>query len=88
MTISAHYICVEKIEKEAVEGFQTVEVQDDFVYKGKITHIPGAPTYIGNKQLEEGDVVLFAKYSPDTHTIEIEDKQVKFVSLRDVLAVV
>ena len=87
MQISNKYIVVEKLEEEAKEGFKTVDVQDNYVYKGKVTHIPEAPVYMGNKQVIQGDTVLFAKYSPDTHEIDLEGKKVKFVSVSDILAV-
>ena len=87
MQISNKYIVVEKLQEEAKEGFKTVEVQDDYVYKGKVTHIPEAPVYMGNKQVIQGDTVLFAKYSPDTHEIDLDGKKVKFVSVSDILAV-
>ena len=87
MQISNKYIVVEKLQEEAKEGFKTVEVQDDYVYKGKVTHIPEAPVFMGNKQVTQGDTVLFTKYSPDTHEIDLEGKKVKFVSVSDILAV-
>lgn len=37
--------------------------------------------------LQVGNIVLFAKYSPDTHLIKDGDKEMKIVSLEDVLAV-
>ncbi len=86
MHISTKYIIVEKLEEEAKEGFQTVQVQDNFVYKGKVIQVPEQPAFIDNHQLESGDVVLFAKYSPDTHEIEHEDKKIKFIRVEDVLA--
>lgn len=83
MHISNKYIAVVKLEEEKKEGFETVQVQDNFIYKGKVVLLPEAPVFMGNKQVAIGDTVIFAKYSPDTH--EIEDK--KFVSVNDVLAV-
>ncbi len=87
MQISNHYIVVEKLEEEKKEGFQTVEVQDNFIYKGKVTHIPECPVFMGNKQVAPGDVVMFAKYSPDTHEIKEDGKTMKFIKTDDVLAV-
>ncbi len=84
MIISNSYIVVEALPKETLtNGFETVEMQDNFVYKGKVSVLPGDTVYIGNKNLEVGDVVLFAKYSPDTH--EIDGK--KWVRITDILAV-
>ena len=87
MQISNKYIVVEKLEEEAKDGFKTVEVQDNFMYKGKVTHIPEVPVFMGNVQVAPGSVVLFTKYSPDIHETELEGKKVKFVAISDVLAV-
>lgn len=87
MQISNNYIVVEKLEEEVKEGFKAVEIQDNYVYKGKATHVPEAPVYMGNKPVMIGDVVLFAKYSPDTHEIDLDGKKVKFVATSDILAV-
>lgn len=83
MQISNKYIVVEKLEEEAKEGFKTVEVQDNYVYKGKVTYLPEQPVFMGNQQVGIGSVVLFAKYSPDTHEVE----KMKFVAVSDILAV-
>lgn len=87
--ISVNYVLVKKQEEEKKEGFQAVEVQDNFVYKGVIVQVPrGVPICLSNQQLGPGDVVLFAKYSPDTHEIDIEGVRHKFVNVRDLLAVI
>lgn len=87
MNISNNYILVEKLEEDVKEGFKTVDVQDDYVYKGKVIQVPVAPVYMGNDPLTVGNTVLFAKYSPDTHEIDLDGKKVKFVSTNDILAV-
>lgn len=87
MNISNNYVCVERIEEPPKEGFQTVEVQDNFLYRAKVHILPEIPVFMGNRRLGVGEVVLFAKYSPDTHEIEHEGKKLKFVSIRDILAV-
>jgi co-chaperonin GroES (HSP10) len=87
MDISVHYVLVKKVEEPKTEGFQAVEIQDSFVYKGKIVRLPGMPVHMSNRQIAVGDVVLFAKYSPDTVEIEIEGEKQKFVKIIDLLAV-
>ncbi len=82
-SINSKYILVEKLTEEKQEGFQTVEVQDNFVYKGRVKELPGQPTYIDSYALEVGDTVLFAKYGPDSHEIDGD----KFVAVSDILAV-
>lgn len=87
MNISNNYIAVEKLEEPTKGGFQTVEVQDSSIFKGKVKFVPEAPIFMGNKQVTIGDTILFAKYSPNTHDIEDEGLKLKFVKTEDVLAV-
>jgi co-chaperonin GroES (HSP10) len=86
MQISANYIIVKRVEEPKQEGFQTVEIQDSFVYKGQVTDIPECPVLVSNKQIMKGDIVLFAKYSPDTIDLELEGEKVKFIKITDILA--
>lgn len=87
--ISVNYVLVKKLEEEKKEGFQAVEVQDNFVYRGVIVQLPKSqPVYLGDDHLKVGDVVMFAKYSPDTHEIELEGVKHKFVKITDLLAVI
>ncbi len=89
MHISINYVVVEKLEVPKKEGeFEAVQVEDDFVYKGKVSHVPEGPAWIGNHQLRVGDVVIFAKYSPDSHEITVDGKKLRFVAVKDLLAVV
>lgn len=87
MKVSNNYIAVEKFTEPTKEGFTEVEVQDNFIYKGVVTHLPECPVYVGNEPIIVGSVVLFAKYSPDTHDIKDGGKEMKFVSTKDILAV-
>lgn len=86
MQVSNNYVMVEKVEEEKQEGFQTVEVTDSSLFTGRITNLPEVPVYLGNERLQIGDIILFAKYSPDTHEVKLKDKTYKFVSTRDILA--
>ena len=94
MNILNGYILVEALPKEKKEGFDVVETQDNFVYKGKVVGVSDikptntiSSTYIPNdSEIKVGDVVLFAKYSPDTHEIDLDGRKVKFVKVTDVLA--
>ncbi len=87
MKISNNYIAVEKLPEEEKTGFQSVDVQDNFLYKGKVYAMPETPVYMGNTPVAIGDTVVFAKYSPDTHEYKENGLDLKFVSVRDVLAV-
>lgn len=87
MNISNNYIVVEKIEEPKNNGFQIVKVQDSSTFKGKIKFVPEIPVFLGNQRIVIGDVILFAKYSPNTHDIEDDELKLKFVKTEDVLAV-
>jgi len=93
MNILNGYILVEKLPKKEAEGFEVVETQDDFIYKGKVIEISRpmvnytTATIDIQNDIKIGDIVIFAKYSPDTHEIDFEGRKVKFVKATDVLAV-
>lgn len=87
MEININYIVVEQVPDPVSEGFKIVEVQDSFVYKGRIKQLPATPVHLCNKMLEVGEVVIFAKYSPDTFEIDLPNGKVKFVKITDLLAV-
>lgn len=89
MELSVNYILVKKHEEQKSEGFQAVEVQDSFVYKGVIVKLPSTqPMHVGDRKLAIGDVVLFHKYSPDTVEMELEGVKHKFIKVSDLLAVI
>lgn len=100
MKILGSRILVSKVEEEKKDGFQAVEVQDSFVNKGKIEQIgvPNMPDSsiamtvpsnagVNHRLYNVGDIVLFAKYSPDTQEIEHEGQKLKVVKVEDVIAV-
>jgi co-chaperonin GroES (HSP10) len=78
---------VQKVEEPQAEGFKTVQVQDSFVYQGKIVLLPECPIHLGNRQLAIDDIILFAKYSPDTHEVDYDGQKMKLVKDADILAV-
>lgn len=83
MKIQGNRILVSKAEEPKAEGFQTVNVQDSFVYKGKVEQL-GHTSVDG---IREGDVVLFAKYSPDTQEVDVYNQIMKIIRVEDVLAI-
>lgn len=90
MQILGDRVLVSRLEEEKKEGFQTVEIQDSFLYKGKVEQIGSeatGPTWDGTTvvppALTEGAIVYFAKYSP--HTQEING--MKVVRFEDIIAV-
>lgn len=75
---------VSKVEEIETDGFQTVEVQDSFVNKGKIEKYKFR---LFKRSFYPNDIILFAKYSPDTQEIDYEGRKYKIVSISDVLAI-
>lgn len=100
MKIIGERVLVERIEKEDKEGFQTVDVLDEFVSRGRIVQV-GEPlvrtamtfTYTGGvvsdvkDDLAPGNVVLFAKFSPDTQEVKVDGKDMKVVAISDIIAI-
>ena len=95
ITILGDRVLVSKIEAEKKDGFQTVEIQDSFIYKGKVEQIGHdlelAPTWNGTSLeqpiLRDGVTVYFAKYSPHTQEIDVEGQKMKVVRLEDIIAI-
>jgi len=89
MVINNNYIVVKKVEKPPrKEGeFEEVEIVDSSVYKGEVIELPEIPVFIGNTRLDLGSIVMFAKYSPDTHEITEGGQTVKFIKITDILKV-
>ena len=86
--IIGNRILVKKVEapKKEEEGFQKVEVFDDFLYKGEV--VRGA--FVGASGLVEvriGDIVLFDKYSRGVHEVDVEGQKMKLVPYEDILAI-
>lgn len=86
--INSNYVLVEKVEPVKQEGFETVVVTDSFNYIGKIVKVPDVPVFVDNFRVGPGTVVMWAKYSPDTHEVDHEGKKLKFVRITDLLAVI
>lgn len=95
MQILGDRVLVSRLEEEKKEGFQTVEIQDSFLYKGKVEQIGDAfvqelqwvGTQLAAPMLREGVIVYFAKYSPHTQEIDVEGKKMKVIRLEDIIAV-
>lgn len=87
MHIPNNRVVVEKVEEEVKDGFTAIKVQDSSTFKGRVIYLPEVPVYIDNHQIVIGDILLFAQNSPDTHIINHEDKDIKFIMISDILAV-
>ncbi len=90
MRISNQYVVLKKFEEPKAEGFSAVEPGDSFTYKGVVVKLPDEVVFVSNKELAEGDAVIFAKHSPDTFDVEDASLggRVKFVKRSDILAVI
>ena len=84
LRILGNRILVSKIEEPIKEGFSEVEMQDSFVFKGKVELMGD---YVDKSKLEKDFIVLFSKYSPDTQEVDIEGKTMKIIKVEDVLAI-
>lgn len=88
MQVSNNYIAVERIYEPENDdsAFKTVQVTDESLFKGKVKYLPEQPVYMGNSPIQVGDIIVFAKYSPDTHEIDDNGDIIKFINTRDILA--
>lgn len=76
---------VEKVDEPKKDGeFQVADVQDNFVYKGKIVAVGSG---VEPARFDPGDIIVFAKYSPDIHEVEVDGKKMKIISIEDILAI-
>lgn len=83
MKILGNRVLVSKVGEEKKDGFQAVQVQDSFVNKGRVEKEGDTCAFNGSV----GDIILFAKYSPDTQEIEYEGKKMKIITVEDILAI-
>ena len=86
--IIGNRILVKRVEAptSVEDGFQKVEVFDDFLYKGEVVSV-GEYANADTKKLVKGDVVLFDKYSRSVHEVDFQGQKMKLVPYEDVLAV-
>ena len=99
MKIIGERVLLERIEREAKDGFETVDVLDEFVSKGRIvavgselhrgfgSSVPSNYETEGQSDLAVGNTVLFAKFSPDTQELKLDGKDMKIVAIPDIIAV-
>lgn len=87
MSLSNKYILVSSVEEKPQEGFHAVKVEDSSIYKGIVKDVPDQPVFLSNHQLVKGDTVIFAKYSPNTHRIERDGEELKYIAVEDLLEV-
>lgn len=83
MKILGNRVLVTRVPEEATDGFQAVKIQDSFVFKGKVEIVGNIQT----DQVKENDIVLFAKYSPDTQDVDYNGQEAKIINRDDILAI-
>lgn len=89
MKILGNRVLVSKVEEPKVAGeFETVNVVDSFVYKGRVEQDARLTILNDPVLISAGTVIYFAKYSPDTQDIEEAGKKYKVVRADDILAIV
>jgi len=84
MNILGDRVLLERVEKDTSGGFAEVKAIDDFTSNGRIVQVGEDVEHI---RLIEGAEVIFAKFSPDTHTVSIEGKEMKTVAVSDIIAI-
>lgn len=88
MHISNNRVVVETVVEEVKEGFQAVQVQDSSTFKGRVVELPkNTRVVVDGYDVVNADILLFAQNSPDTHQIVHEGKEIKFIKVEDILAV-
>lgn len=86
--ILGNRILVSRIEEPKQTGFEAVAPTDSFLYKGMIEAVgTGELNQTDHVPMKAGELVLFAKYSPDTQEVMVGDELMKIISTEDVLAI-
>ena len=85
MLLLGNRVLVSRVDDVKKEGFITAEVQDSFVYRGKIEQI--GDSLVQPTKVNIGNIVLFSKYSPDTQEVDVDGNKMKIVRLEDILAI-
>jgi co-chaperonin GroES (HSP10) len=85
MRILGDRVLVTKVQEEVKEGgFEAVKIQDSFVFKGKVELIGNL---VDANEVCPGDIILFAKYSPDTQEVDYNGQEAKIIIIKDILAI-
>lgn len=88
MKLLGNRVLVKREPKAEVSGFEQVQAVDDFVGKGSIVMLGHeVDEFSVTPMFEVGQVIVFAKFSPDTRTIEHEGEEMKSVLVSDIIAI-
>lgn len=88
MKLLGNRVLVKRIPAPESSGFAEVKAVDDFVGEGVIVMLGDeVDTASADRKLSEGMAVSFAKFSPDTRTIEHDGEEMKAVIVPDLIAI-
>lgn len=83
MKLLGNRVLVKREPKAETTGFAEVKAIDDFTCRG-IVHGVGDEVELA---VSPGDIVLFAKFSPDTFTVDFDGEDMKSVLVSDIIAI-
>lgn len=87
MKLLGNRVLVKRVPKPEASGFAEVKAVDDFVGSGVIVMRGDEVDSVrDDRDLEIGTTIVFAKFSPDTRTIEHEGEEMKSVLVSDIIA--
>lgn len=82
MKLLGNRVLITRVKEENTDEFQAVKLQDGFVYKGKVELVSDEVSIVN-----VGDIIQFAKYSPDTQEIDYNGIDAKIIITNDILAI-
>lgn len=85
MDLLGNRVLVRREPEVKAEGFQAVKAVDDFTSRGVIAGIGDEVVHGG---IKNGATVVFARFSPDTHTVQVDGEDMKSVLVSDIIAIV
>lgn len=89
MDLLGNRVLVRREPEAKSEGFQAVKAVDDFTSRGVIAGIGDeVDTVRQGRRIEVGQTVVFARFSPDTHTVQVDGEDMKSVLVSDIIAIV
>ena len=89
MELLGNRVLVRREPEAKTEGFQAVKAVDDFTSRGVIAGIgDDVDTARPDRKIEVGATVVFARFSPDTHTVHVDGEDMKSVLESDIIAIV
>lgn len=78
-------VLVRRIPKPEETGFAEVKAVDDFVGEGEIVMLGDG---VERGDLDIGSRIVFAKFSPDTRTVDHNGEEMKAVLVSDIIGTI